>query len=333
MDYFGDCFLRFAYAPLLYVLIPIVFIVCLLRMKSVKNTIYKYSLGAWIKKSNFASRNQYKKIFYLMRFLSLIVLALLIGKPQLVDPRSKIKIEGIDIMIVLDASGSMQHKYSEDGKQSRFDIAKQEALRFIEKRDNDPIGLVIFGREVVSRCPLTLDKNILQEIVKSLQLGVVDPRGTFLSLAALTAANRLKDSEAKSRIMILLTDGAPTRGDVDPELAIDIAKKVGTKIYTVGIGSEVEYIDHPFYGRVLNPDVINKKLLQKIAKQTGGKFFMAKNPQDMRDIYTTIDQLEKTEYETNIYSKHFDIFMPFVWIILVILLLELVLSTFLWFEI
>jgi len=324
-----DYFLRFAYEPLLYVLVPIVFIVCLLRIKLVRNTIYKYSLGTLLKKNNFVSRHQHKKIFYFIRFISLIALAILIGKPQLVDPRSKTKIEGIDIMLVLDVSGSMQRQLGDN--KSRFNIARQEAMRFVEKRDNDPIGLVLFGKDAISRCPLTLDKNILREILSSLTLGVVNADGTALATAILTAANRLKDSEAKSRVMILLTDGEPSGERVSIQMALDVAKKVGVKIYTVGIG-EPGYIRQ--MGMVLGYDPgVNKELLQKIAQETGGKFFEAKNPKDMRDIYTTIDKLEKTEHETDMYSKYFDIFMPFVWIVFVLLLLELMLSSFIWFRI
>ncbi|MFC1842581.1 VWA domain-containing protein [Candidatus Dependentiae bacterium] len=326
-----EYFLRFYNASWLYFLIPAVIVFAFLRIKWAKGVFYQYSLGSLIKKNGFASRHPYKKIFFLLRFLSLMALAFLIAKPQLVDPRSNVLIEGIDMVIVLDMSGSME--LQDFGQESRFDVAKREAIRFIEKREHDPIGVVVFGNDSVSRCPITLDKTILKAIVKDLKIGLVDPQGTMLSAGLLTGLNRLKDSKSKNKIVILLTDGEPTENDVSADLAIEVAKKLGIKVYTVGIGSEEQkYFKHPLYGVVPMPKV-NAQLLEKIAKETGGKFFMAKNKQDMRNIYKIIDKLEKTEYETNIYSKYFDIFMPFLWAVFIVLLLELFFALFIWFGI
>jgi len=265
----------------------------------------------------------------LFTFLSLLVLALLVAKPQLVDPRSNVIIEGIDMVLALDVSGSMDLQDFE-GK-SRLDVAKEEAVRFIEKRENDPIGLVIFGGDTVSRCPITLDKNILRSIVKELYVGVIDSRATILSAGLLNAVNRLKDSQSKNKIVILLTDGEPSENDISPELAIEVAKKLDIKIYTVGIGSDKRQYVRDDWGRIGLMPRVNASLLKKIASETGGKFFMAKNPQDMRTIYETIDNLEKTEYETTMYSKYFDLFMPFLWGVFIVFLIMLFLSTFIWF--
>ena len=267
----------------------------------------------------------------MLRFLSLLALALLIAKPQLVDPRSNVLVEGIDMVIALDMSGSM--RLADFERKSRFEVAKKEALRFIEKREHDPIGLVIFGRYAFSRCPITLDKNILKTILQELQIGFVNPGGTVLSTALLTAANRLKESTSKNKIIILLTDGEPTPNDASEEMAIDVAKKLGVKIYTVGIGSDEDQIAVDELGMPFRMPKVNARLLKKIAQKTGGKFFMAKNPKDMRKIYEIIDKLEKTEHETDIYSKYFDIFMPFLWIIFFVILFELFLATFIWFSI
>ena len=328
-----EYFLRFYHASWLYILVPFVLLIAFFKYKWAKGTIYKYSLAGQIEKKTFASKHPYKKIFNGMRFLSLLILALLVAKPQLVDPRSNVIVEGIDMMIVLDVSGSMSEALENE---TRFDVAKKEAIRFIKKREHDPIGLVIFGADTVSRCPITLDKHILKSIVKDLHLGVVDPRGTVLSKGILTAVNRLKDSLSKNKIMIVLTDGTPTRGlDVSSDMAIDVAKKVGVKIYTVGIGIEEKDATH--LSRMQQAYLrsqgvfVNTELLKKIATETGGKFFMAKNPQDMRNIYKVIDRLEKTEYETNIYSKYFDLFMPFLWVVFTVILFGLFLSTFIWF--
>jgi Ca-activated chloride channel family protein len=261
------------------------------------------------------------------------LLAFLIAKPQLVDNRSNIIVDGIDIMLVLDVSGSMQFQDYADDQRSRLQVAKDEALRFVNKRTNDAIGLVIFGKDALSRVPLTLDKKIINTLISTLEIGIIDPDGTVLSTAIVTAANRLKNSQAKSKVMILLTDGAPSENDTDPNLAIELAQKMGIKIYTVGIGSDEEqFIMHPLYGLIPKPK-INKTLLTKIAQETGGKFFLARNSKDMRAIYDTIDSLEKTTHETSLFNKYYDIFIPFVWTIIILLLAELLLSTTIWFGI
>jgi len=318
---------------MLYILVPLVFVLAFLRFRWLEGAFYQYSLSTKLKENYLSTKHQYKKIFFFARFLILLVLAFLIAKPQLVDPRSNAMVEGIDIMIVLDASGSMQFCDYGKNDQTRFDIAKQEAIRFIKKRDNDPIGLVVFGKDAISRCPLTLDKNILINIVEDMKVGVIDPDGTVLATAVLTAANRLKNSKAKSKIMILLTDGEPSQDKVDPEVASEVAKKLGIKIYTMGIGSDkTQYFMHPLYGVTPMPK-INKQLLSKIARQTGGTFFLAKNNKDMRFVYDTIDKLEKVEYKTDIYSRYFDTFMPFLWGIFVLFLFVILFSTFIWFGI
>jgi len=253
------------------------------------------------------------------------------GRPQLVDSRSVVPVKGIDIVLVLDVSGSMQFQDYDDDQRSRFDVAKAEAERFIQKRVHDSLGLVLFGKDALSRCPITADKLLLQEIVRDLKLGIIDPDGTMLITGIVTAANRLKNSKAKSKIMIVLTDGEPSEGDISPSVGIDVAKKLGIKIYTVGIGSEESHVFmHPLYGLVEKPKV-NKELLTKIAHETGGSYFMAHNAKDMRKIYDTIDLLEKTEHDVPIFSLYYDIVIPCVGIVLFLVLCKLILSTFIWF--
>ena len=269
---------------------------------------------------------------YAIRLLCLALLALLIAKPQLVDRRSNMVVDGIDMMVVLDASGSMQFRDYSDDNRSRFDVAKDEAIRFIKKRMNDALGLVVFGKDAISRCPLTMDKKIVIDMVSSLQLGDIDPDGTMLATAVVTAINRLKNSHAKSKIMILLTDGEPSPGDMDFDAAIKIAKKFNVKVYAIGIGSEKdEIIMHPDFGLIAKPKV-NVSLLKQIARETGGTFFMARNDRDMREIYDTIDCLEKTKHEAPLYSRYFDIYASFVLCIMMLLCLEQCLSCWIWFS-
>ena len=293
--------------------------------------VYIYPLAGHLCNENFRSRHPYRKILSILRFIVLSVLVLLIGKPQLVDSSSKVIVKGINIMIVLDVSDSMQIQDYADDERSRFDVAKSEAIRFIKARTNDAIGLVLFGKDAISRCPLTMDKKMLISIVDDTKIGIVNPDGTMLSQGIVSATNRLKNSKAKSNIMIVLTDGAPSPEDIEPSVAIEIAKQLGIKIYTIGIGSEEDRrVIHPFYGAVILPK-LNGDLLGRIADETGGKYFVARDAKDMRTVYEEIDALEKSEYEAPLYNKYYDIFMPFVWAVLGLLMMEILLASTLWF--
>lgn len=328
-----EYFLRFELWWLAGITVALVGAVVLYRYWYGTQVRYRHALGSSFKKHKQATRHPYQKIFYAVRFVTLLALALLIAKPQMVDSRSNIQIEGIDIVLALDASGSMQFQDYSDDDRSRFQVAKEEAIRFINKRINDAIGLVIFGKDAISRSPLTMDKNILNEMVRNLKIGDIDPDGTMLATAMVTGINRLKSSTAHSKIMILLTDGEPSDGDMDPGAACQIAKKLGIKIYTVGIGSEAdELFMHPLYGMVSKPKV-NVGLLKKIARETGGKFFMAHHAKEMRSIYDTIDTLEKTKHEAPLYSRFYDLFAPFVCALIALCAVELFVSSFMWFSI
>lgn len=295
-----------------------------------RRPVYIYPLATTLYNEGITTRHPYRTIISLLRVVSLIVMIILIGKPQLVDMSSKIKVKGINIMLVLDVSGSMQIQGYADDDRSRFEVAQQEAIRFINSRPNDAIGLVIFGRDAVSRCPLTMDKKMLTSIVQEIKLGDINPDGTVLSRGIVTAANRLKASSAKTNIIIALTDGRPD-GDINPDIPVKIAQQLGIKIYTIGIGSDQDTpVQHPMWGIMLIPGV-DRSLLTSIASLTGGQFFMARNAQDMRDVYETIDKLEKTEYETPIYNKYEDIFMPFLWILFSFVAAEIILSSLVWF--
>lgn len=324
-------FLRFAYQHLLYVLIPLVIIATIVRMLWHKRIVYRHSLVSSFARLGLESGPLRKTILLILRGGALLILAFLIAKPQLVDPQSKVTLEGVDIVLVLDASGSMHFVDDKKDRRTRFDIAKTEAVRFVHKRTNDAIGLVIFGNDALSRCPITHDKLLLRQIIEELQLGIIDANGTKLAMAMATAINRLKHSKATSKIMILLTDGEPSPGDMNPDEVIAVAKRLGIKIYTIGIGSEKEeIIVDPLMGFVAKGKV-NTELLHHIASATGGQSFMAHNAQDMRDIYDTIDSLERTRIEAPIFTNYVDIFIPFIFIVMALICAELILSTWVWF--
>ena len=325
-------FVRCAHPWYIVGLLAVVVAAIVLRKLLRKTVVYRYSLGQALKKNGSESPHVHKKVFYFLRLMVLILLAIIIAKPQIVDSRSKIPVQGIDIVLVLDVSGSMQFKDYDDDKRSRFEVAKAEAIRFIEKRNNDALGLVLFGKDTVSRCPITFDKEMLQKVVDELKLGVIDSEGTMLVTGIVTAANRLKHSKSKSKVMIVLTDGEPSEGDMDSSVGIEVARKLGIRVYTVGIGSEQEQVFmHPLYGVVAKPKV-NKDLLTKIAKETGGHYFLARNAGDMRRIYDTIDALEKTDHEVPMFSLYYDLLVPFVAVIMVTIFFELLFSTYVWFS-
>jgi len=324
-------FMRCAYPWYSIILIAIIIAIMVIRKLMHKTVVYRYSLGHAFKKNGISASHLHRKVFYLVRLLVLLLLAIVIAKPQIVDSRSQVPVSGIDIVLVLDVSGSMQFRDYDDDERSRFEVAKAEASRFIEKRTNDALGLVLFGKDTVSRCPITFDKDLLQKVVEELKLGVIDSDGTMLITGIITAANRLKHSHAKSKVMIVLTDGEPSEGDMDPSVGIEVAKKLGIKIYTVGIGSEQEQIfRHPLYGIMTKPKV-NKELLTKIASQTGGHYFLAHSAADMRRIYDTIDTLEKTEHDVPMFSIYYDLLVPFVACIMALIFFELFFSTYIWF--
>lgn len=325
-----DYFIRLAQVTSLWWTISVL-IGAIIARYYCKTPVYRYSLASNLAHSGYSKAPTHKRVFAALKIATFIILAFLIAKPQLVDSRSSVTIDGIDIVIVLDASASMQFQDYDDDQRSRFQVAKDEAMRFVDKRTNDAIGLVLFGKDALSRIPLTMDKKLINSIISGLELGFIDPDGTVLATAIISAANRLKNSQAKSKIMIVLTDGAPSENDTDPALAIELAQKLGIKIYTIGIGSdEDQYIMHPFMGLIPKPK-INRPLLVKIAQETGGKFFLARNSKDMRAVYDTIDSLERTQRQTSLYNKYYDIFIPGVCALIALMLLELLLSATIWF--
>lgn len=328
-----EYFLRWAASGLGIVFLLLVAVVVVLRLKVYKGVRYRYPLTTTLSEAGTASRHPYAYILYVLRLLSLVTLALALGRPQLVDPRSLVPVEGIDIMLVLDVSESMKLPHHMEDMRTRIAVAKEEALHFVDKRPNDAIGLVIFGADALSRCPLTADKRMLKEIITQTDIGSIDGRGTVLATGILTALNRLKHSSAKSKIMIVLTDGEPTEQDSDPRVAVKIAKQLGIKIYTVGIGSEGDLeIPDPFYGMIRVQTMFNKPLLTMIAQETGGRFFEAKKPQDMRTIYDTINALETTSMQAPVFGVYYDLFMYALWFVFLLMLLELFLSCCVWFS-
>lgn len=318
------------YPFIMYIGVPLLMLGAYARWVYYKEPVYLFSSLLPLKNRVFEG-TWHTAIPFILRCCTLFFLLLALTRPRVPDSRTKIPVEGIDIMLVLDVSGSMAAIDDRQDPTTRLDVAKKEAISFIQKRIHDPVGLVLFSQVAVSRCPLTLDKKMLEDLLSTLSIDAMPADGTVLSQGMITAANRLKKSMAKSRIMIVLTDGVPTPNDVPPSLALDLAKKLGIKIYTVGIGSqEGGWIHNGMFGWYQVPGQYNEKLLQHVASETGGRFFQARNQQDMATIYNTIDELEKSSFEAPIYSKYFEYFIWLLWASLLALLCELFLITLIW---
>jgi Ca-activated chloride channel family protein len=303
---------RFQEPWVLYLSAAWVVLVCILRYLAYRPVTYKHSLG------NFIAAHAHSGAFLLtlhnlLRLLFLTVLALLVARPQWSNERHIVAVDGIDIVVALDVSGSMDNRDFADDERSRFEVARAEAIRFVQKRVNDAIGVVLFGADALSRCPLTVDKEMLERMLADLKLGLVPIDGTVIGKGMLTAANRLKNTHGKSKILILLTDGTPTpEHDIDIEKVLSIIKTLGIRVYTIGIGSEKQgYIFHPLYGYIPAPSV-NKDLLTHIAHETGGQYFLVTNAADMRRIYDEIDKLETVHREVPLYRQWHDFYLPII---------------------
>ena len=326
-------FLRFAYVHWLYIAVLLLMLVVALRYYYAQIVLYQFPLLEYVSRSCKQVSQLPVYFLYFLRLCILCLLVFLVGKPQLVDQKSKITVEGIDIMMVLDISGSMACFDDLKDRRTRVAIAKQEAVRFVEKRHNDAIGLVVFGSYAMMRCPLTPDKLMLKSMLDTITIRNGDPihEGTVISQAVITAARHLQKSKAASRIIILLTDGEPSQNDFSPSEAIAIAKAFGIKVYTIGIGNHgLSMQEHPLFGVIQYQNNFDTRLLESLANQTGGKFFDVQKAQDVAKIYDEIDTLEKSRYQDNVYMKYHDFFVPIVWITLFAVVVELILSTFVW---
>lgn len=243
--------------------------------------------------------------------LNIVAVALMIiamARPQLMLKEEKVKADGIDIMMAMDLSSSM---LSRDFNPDRLEVSKMVAKEFVSKRNYDRIGLVVFAGEAFTQCPLTVDHNILQNFLSELQVGMMED-GTAIGMGLATAVNRLKDSKAKSKIIILLTDGVNNAGYINPNTAAEIAKQYGVKVYTIAVGSMGEAlspvnrtIDGEYFFAMSKVE-IDTELLKSISMMTGGKYFRAIDRESLENIYTEIDKLEKTEIEVNVFKRYKD---------------------------
>jgi Ca-activated chloride channel homolog len=270
-------------------------------------------------------RVRFRPVLTVLRILTLTFLTVALARPQSSNVTENIDSEGIDIMLSVDVSGSM---LAEDLKPNRIEAAKKVALDFVDKRQTDRIGLVIFSGESFTQCPITIDHDVLKEQLSNIKSGILVD-GTAIGDGLATAVDRIRRSNGKSKVIILLTDGVNNIGKVGPELALEVAKAYKVRVYTIGIGTRgmAPYpVQTPFGMQKQMQEVqIDEPLLKKIAGETGGKYYRATDNASLKSIYADIDKLEKTKVEISSYKHYAELFFPFALMALIFLFLEIAL--------
>ena len=251
--------------------------------------------------------------------LSLILMCVALARPQMIYENRVVKKNGIDIAISLDLSQSM---LQDDFSPNRLEKAKEVLGEFIDKRGDDRLSLIVFGGDAYTKVPLTLDHNVVKEMVSKLTVDdITSNNRTAIGMGIGVALNRLKNSEAKSKVIILLTDGENNSGEMSPSAAADIAKELGIKIYTIGIGARELQVPTLFGYRTVKNNELDENLLQNIAKTTGGEYFRAGDSKEFKEIFNKIDELEKTKIDGRSFYDKQEIFEGILKISLILLLI------------
>ena len=244
-----------------------------------------------------------KNILLIFQYLTLLLIIIALSKPRIIDSLKETKMDVIDIVLVMDISSSM---LATDFSPNRLEAVKKTAKNFIEERISDRIGVLVFAGESFIQCPLTVDKDVLLSLMDEIQVAEQSYDGTAIGMAIANATNRLRHSDAKSKVMILLSDGSNNAGELDPLTSADLAAKFGIKIYTIGAGTNQDVSFIPGRGYIRNE--IDEVTLQSIAKRTNGQYFRATNVSGLKDVYNTINALEKTEIEVKQYTRYKELF-------------------------
>jgi Ca-activated chloride channel family protein len=309
----------------LFALLPIAIGWYLWKRKQQAPTLKISSLKGFQTSNSILARLQ--PLLFVLRLLALSALIVAMARPRTVDISNKTKTtKGIDIVIAVDVSGSMLAK---DLKPNRMEALKRVAADFVEERPNDRIGLVVYAAEAYTKTPVTSDKSVILDAVNSIKYDNTLQDGTGIGMGLTTAVNRLKDSKAKSKVIILLTDGVNNAGFIEPETAADIAAQYGIKVYTIGIGTngmaEFPYAIAPngqFLFRMMQVE-IDEKLMQNIARKTGGKYFRATSNSKLAQIYHEINKLETTEIQELKFYDYDEKYRPLVWLAGILVLIEI----------
>ncbi len=316
-------FANFAYLFLLILLIPYI-IWYILKWKNSQATLQVSDASIYANAPK-SYKNYLLHLPFILRILALTFLIIVLARPQSTDRWQNSEIEGIDIMMAVDVSTSM---LAEDLKPNRLEAAKDVAASFINGRPNDNIGITLFAGESFTQCPLTVDHSVLLNLINNVATGSIQD-GTAVGMGIANAVTRLKDSKAKSKVIILLTDGTNNMGDISPLTAAEIAKSFGIRVYTIGVGTNgtapypypvgntIQYINVPVE--------IDENTLTQIAKTTDGNYFRATSNSKLKEVYEQIDKLERTKLNVKEYSTRHEEYRWFAIIALLCLLLEVLL--------
>ncbi len=326
-DFFND--ITFANKELLWLLlaIPVITAWYIWKNKSY-NASFKISTFSTFDGLEKSFKQYFRHSIIVLRMAAIFLLVIVLARPQSRSSWKDVKTEGIDIVMALDISGSMLAK---DLKPTRIDAAKEVAIDFIDSRPNDRIGLVIFSGESFTQCPLTTDHAVIKNLFAGIHTGMIKD-GTAIGNGLATAVSRVKDSNAKSKVVILLTDGVNNQGSIAPLTAAEIGKAFGVRVYTIGVGTMGKalapvamYPDGSYQYGYVDVD-LDEKTLSEISSMTGGKYFRATDNSKLKDIYKEIDRLEKTIFEEKNFTNKAEHFLPFAISAALLLLLEFLLK-------
>ena len=327
--------LTFAY-PWMLLLLLLIPLLAWLKSRTGRQPAFLYSSVQLVKGITGITRSSVGAILLRLRWFALVLFIIALARPQLGEGQARTRASGIDIVVALDLSGSMAAEDFElNGEPvNRLVIAKDVLEQFVEKRSSDRIGLVAFAGRAYIAAPLTLDHAFLLENLRRLNIGTIED-GTAIGSAISAAVNRLREIQAKSKIVVLMTDGQNNAGKIPPLTAAEAAEALGVRIYTIGVGTRgvarVPYTNVFGQRGYFDQQVdIDEEMLTQVADMTGGKYFRAENAEGLRAIYDGIDQLEKTEVEVSQYQRYRELFQWFVLGGLVILLLEIILANTVW---
>ncbi len=304
-------FYRFADPQFLLLLagVPVLVFWCW-RGRVCRGATVRYSSLSLVVPAATPGASRFRHLLFVLRALALATLIVAFARPQTGVSGEEVLTEGIDIVLALDLSSSM---LAEDLTPTRVEAVKQVAASFVEGRRNDRIGLVVFAGQAFTQAPLTLDYNVLMSLLSELEVGMIAEDGTAIGMGLATAVKRLQESDAESKVVILLTDGRNNRGEIDPVTAAQMAQALDIKVYSIGAGTRGDApitIDDPTFGRRrmrMRVDV-DEPTLRAVAEQTGGRFFRATDRQSLEEIYREIDELETTEVEVEHYTHYGELF-------------------------
>ena len=320
----------FEYPGLLWLLaIPVLMVLHYIYLeKAGRHPHMRVSVAVPWKKSGPTLMNLLRHVPFLLRTFALVMIVLAIARPRSSEEFSKVDTEGIDIVLAMDVSTSM---LARDFTPDRVSASKDIAIEFISQRPSDRMGIVVFAGESFTQCPLTTDRATLINLMKEVETGLIED-GTAIGNGLATAVARMKDSDAKSRVVILLTDGVNNSGEVSPKMAAEIAKTYGIRVYTIGVGKEgmAPYpMMTPWGVQVQNMKVeIDEALLKEIAESTGGRYFRATDNTKLAEIYSEINKMEKAKTSVDTFPVYEELFGTYVFWALLALMLELLLNWF-----